>query len=202
MGHRPALPGRPVPHDRRDEHGVGDPRALCRARPRQASGGAHPRVLSGGTPVRERTKPACQDGRRAVLPDAERRGPGRRGRRRRRMGRARERLGRGQLRCGAGCSAPRRRTPAPGGRPDRRLLQRRSHRRRGGRRALRSSRRRVERHVPARAGAGLRRPDPVPGRAGPVAREPCGGPRVRQSRRTEGREARGGHAVRPGRSRS
>ena len=197
LDHRPSVPGRAVPHDRGNRHGVGNSRALCRTRASNSPESADARVLPGRPLVRGRAEPARQHGRCSILPHAERKGSGRLRQWRRRMGRSRERMGRDRIRSGPRSTSRRRRTPALGRRSHRCLLQRRSHRRRDERRALRSARRGLERHVPARAGPRLRRPDPVPRRAGPVAREPRRGHRIRQPGGTEGREARGGHAIRP-----
>ncbi len=173
--------------------GVRHPGRLRRARPAAAPGGAGAGLLRGRAPVPRRRGDARAPGRRGLLRRAERVGGGRR----LRLGQPGRGLGRGELGVGP-TGAPGRGGADPAGRgPDQGLLQLLSDRRGGAGGVLPVAGPGSRGALQARPGPGLRRGDPVPRRADPVAREPGRGHGLREQRGGQALQAGGGAAFGP-----
>ena len=126
----------------------------------------------------------------------------RRSRDRWRVRRRRRDLGRRPVRERHGRRAGRRGTLAADQRADRQVLRLVRHPGRRPRRGLPLARQGPLGPQQARGEPRLRRPDPVPGRADPLAGQPRGGPEVRAPGRAEAGQAGRGPDARTGRSRS
>ena len=187
LGPGQAVPARAVPHDRRAEHGVGGPRRL--RRPRAAGPPRRPLAAASTWPTTSSTTPAHQ---RELLGDekffaADQ--PGGQAARRTKLGQARHgRWNAASVRGRAARAPPgerRTRGPArrrPGQVPLPRLPGRLG---RGKTESYLSLDKGLSVISPPRQGAGLRRPDPVPRRADPLAGHARRRPRVRP---TEGQK--------------
>ena len=167
LGRGQEVPARAVPHDRRPQHGVGHPGRLRRSRhaapPRRPAAGR----LPGRRDLQERRhSTASGSATRSSSSDLNQ---GNQASRRLGLGQARHGLGRRPVRGRPGGPARQRGPDPPGRRPRAAHLPRLQGDRPGQGRSLRRSRRGPERHQRPRQVARLRRPDPVPRRADPLA---------------------------------